>query len=174
MTSDYHYLVPELGPGTDLRLAGDKPLDEYTEAWSLGVETRPVLLGPVSFLLLSKASEPGFWPLILLDLLLDVYAKLLAGLHEDGCEWVQLDEPVLAADRSGKELEALRHAYHRLGSLNRRPALLVSTYFGEIGDALAASPVEAIGLDFVAGPGSREALAGLGGLGGKTLVAGGG
>ena len=80
-------------------------------------------------------------------------------------------------DRSGKELEALRHAYHRLGSLNRRPALLVSTYFGEIGDALgvlAASPVEAIGLDFVAGPGSREALAGLGGLGGKTLVAGGG
>jgi len=173
--TDYHYLVPELGPGTDLRLAGDKPLYEYTEAWSLGVETRPVLLGPVSFLLLSKAAEPGFWPLILLDLLLDVYAKLLAGLHEAGCQWVQLDEPVLAADRSGEELEALRHAYHRLGSLNRRPALLVSTYFGEIGDALgvlAASPVEAIGLDFVAGPGSREALAGLGGLGGKTLVAG--
>ena len=114
------------------------------------------------------------WPLILLDLLLDVYAKLLAGLHVAGCEWVQLDEPVLAADRSREELEALRHAYHRLGSLKRRPALLVSTYFGEIRDALgvlAASPVEAIGLDFVAGPGSREALAGLGGLGGKTLVA---
>lgn len=173
--TNYHYLVPELGPGTDLRLADDKPLYEYTEAWSLGVETRPVLLGPVSFLLLSKAAEPGFWPLILLDLLLDVYAKLLAGLHVAGCEWVQLDEPVLAADRSGEELEALRHAYHRLGSLNRRPALLVSTYFGEIGDALgvlAASPVEAIGLDFVAGPGSREALAELGGAGGKTLVAG--
>ncbi len=104
-----------------------------------------------------------------------MYAKLLAGLHVAGCEWVQLDEPVLAADRSREELEALRHAYHRLGSLNRRPALLVSNYFGEIGDALgvlAASPVEAIGLDFVAGAGSREALAGLGGLGGKTLVAG--
>jgi Cobalamin-independent synthase, N-terminal domain len=82
-----HYLVPELGPGTDLRLAGDKPLHEYTEAWSLGVETRPVLLGPVSFLLLSKAAEPGFWPLILLDLLLGVYAKLLADLHVAGCEW---------------------------------------------------------------------------------------
>ncbi len=73
--------MPELGPGTDLRLADDKPLYEYTEAWSLGVETRPVLLGPVSFLLLSKAAEPGFRPLILLDLLLDVYAKLLADLH---------------------------------------------------------------------------------------------
>ncbi len=139
-----HYLVPELGPGTDLRLAGDKPLHEYTEAWSLGVETRPVLLGPVSFLLLSKAAEPGSWPLILLDLLLGVYAKLLADLHVAGCEWVQLDEPVLAADRSRKELEALRHAYYRLGSLNRRPALLVSTYFGEIGDALGVLAARAV------------------------------
>jgi 5-methyltetrahydropteroyltriglutamate--homocysteine methyltransferase len=173
--TNYHYLVPELGPGTDLRPAGDKPLREYTEARSHGIETRPVLLGPLSFLLLSKPAEPGFRPLALLDPLLDVYARLLADLREAGAGWVQLDEPALAADRTGEELEALRRAYQRLGSLGRRPALLVSTCFGEIGDALAvlaASPAEAIGLDFVAGPGNREALAAIGGIGGKTLVAG--
>jgi len=172
--TNYHYLVPELGPGTDFRLAGDKPLREYAEARSLGIETRPVILGPVSFLLLSKPSEPGFRPLILLDLLLDVYVKLLGDLHAAGARWVQLDEPALAADRSREELEALRHAYHRLGSLSRRPSVLVSTYFGEIGEALpvlAASPVDAIGLDFVAGPGNREALAAIGGVRGKALVA---
>jgi 5-methyltetrahydropteroyltriglutamate--homocysteine methyltransferase len=173
--TNYHYLVPELGPGTDLRLAGDKPLREYAEARALGIETRPVLLGPVSFLLLSKPSEAGFRPLILLDLLLDVYARLLSDLHAAGAAWVQLDEPALAADRTGEDLEAVRHAYQRLGTLSRRPALQVSTYFGEIGDALpvlAATPVEAIGLDFAASPGNREALAAIGGIAGKTLVAG--
>jgi len=173
--TNYHYLVPELGPGTQLRLAGDKPVREYLEAQSHGIETRPVLLGPLSFLLLSKPAEPGFQPLDLLDPLLDAYARLLGELHAAGAEWVQLDEPTLAADRAEEELAALRRVYDRLGSLPQRPSLLVSTYFGEIGDALpvlAESPVEAIGLDFAAGPGNLEALAKVGGLGAKTLVAG--
>jgi 5-methyltetrahydropteroyltriglutamate--homocysteine methyltransferase len=173
--TNYHFLVPELGPATDLRLAGDKPLREFAEARSLGIETRPVLLGPVTFLLLSKPAEPGFRPLALLDQLLDIYGQVLADLHAAGAGWVQLDEPALAADRTADELAALRHAYDRLGSLGQRPAVLVSTYFGEIGEALpvlAASPVEAIGLDLVAGPGNREELAAIGGIGGKTLVAG--
>jgi len=173
--TNYHYLVPELGPETELRLAGDKPVREYREAREYGIETRPVLLGPVSFLLLSKPAGLGFQPLDLLDPLLDAYGQLLGELCAAGAGWVQLDEPVLAADRTAGELAALRRAYDRLGSLERRPELLVSTYFGEIGDALpvlAASPVEAIGLDFVAGPGNREALAAIGGIGAKTLVAG--
>jgi 5-methyltetrahydropteroyltriglutamate--homocysteine methyltransferase len=173
--TNYHYLVPELGPGTDLRLAGDKPLREYAEALSLGIDTRPVLLGPLSLLLLSKPAEPAFDPLVLMDVLLDAYAELLRSLSEAGAGSVQLDEPVLAGDRTPQELEALRHAYHRLGTLPRRPSLMVATYFGEIGEALpvlAASPVDTIGLDFVAGPGNREALARAGGIGGKTLVAG--
>jgi 5-methyltetrahydropteroyltriglutamate--homocysteine methyltransferase len=173
--TDYHYLAPELGPGTELRLAGVKPVLEYLQARSLGIETRPVLLGPLSFLLLAKPAEPGFAPLVLLDPLLDVYEQLLEKLHAAGAEWVQLDEPVLAASRTAAELDALRHAYRRLGCRIRRPALLVSTCFGEIGDALpvlAASPVEAIGLDFVAGPGNYDALAAIGGIGIKTLVAG--
>jgi len=173
--TNYHYLVPELEQATDLRLVGDKPVREYREARQLGIETRPVVLGPVSFLLLSKAVEPGFAPLDLLDPLLVAYEELLAELHEAGAQWVQLDEPALAADRAPAELDALRRAYQRLGSLRGRPKLLVSTYFGEIGDALAVlgeSPVEAIGLDFVAGPGNREALGAIGGIGDKILVAG--
>jgi 5-methyltetrahydropteroyltriglutamate--homocysteine methyltransferase len=173
--TNYHYLVPELGPDTRPRLAGDKPLREYRQARALGIQTRPVLLGPLSFLLLSKPAESGFDPLSLLDPLLDAYCKLLAGLRAAGAEWVQLDEPTLAADRTAAELAALSRVYDRLVSLKQRPSLLVSTYFGEIGDALpvlAASPVEAIGLDFVTAPGNREALAAVGGLGGKTLVAG--
>jgi 5-methyltetrahydropteroyltriglutamate--homocysteine methyltransferase len=173
--TNYHYLVPELGPGTRLRLAGDKPVREYLQARSHGIETRPVVVGPLSFLLLSKPAERGFHPLGLLDPLLDAYGQLLGELHAAGAEWVQLDEPALAADRTEEELAALGRAYERLGSLPQRPSLLVSTYFGEIGDALpvlTASPVEAIGLDFVAGPGNTEALAKVGGVGAKTLVAG--
>lgn len=178
--TDYRYLVPEVGPGTDLRLAGEKPVLEYLQARSYGIETRPVLLGPVSFLLLSRPAEAGFQPLSLLDPLLDAYAQLLEKLHAAGAQWVQLDEPVLAAGRTAQGfaaqgLAALEHAYQRLGLLLRRPLLLVSTCFGEIGDALpvlAASPAEAIGLDFVAGPGNRDALAAIGGIGIKTLVAG--
>jgi 5-methyltetrahydropteroyltriglutamate--homocysteine methyltransferase len=173
--ADDHYLVPELGHQAQLRLAGDKSVREYREARSLGIETRPVLLGPLSFLLLAKSAEPGFRPLDRLDSLLDAYEQLLAELHAAGAQWVQLDEPVLADDRSEEELDGLRQAYKRLGSLRERPSLLVSTYFGEIGAALpvlADSPVEAIGLDFVAGPGNRDALAAIGGIGGKTLVAG--
>jgi 5-methyltetrahydropteroyltriglutamate--homocysteine methyltransferase len=173
--TNYHYLVPELEQATELRLVGDKPVREYREAKQLGIETRPALLGPVSFLLLSKAVEPGFAPLDLLDPLLVAYEQLLGELHAAGAQWVQLDEPALAADRTDAELEALRRAYQRLGSLTGRPKLLVSTYFGEIGDALsvlADSPVEAIGLDFVAGPGNREALGAVGGIGEKILVAG--
>jgi 5-methyltetrahydropteroyltriglutamate--homocysteine methyltransferase len=173
--TNYHYLVPELEQATELRLVGDKPAREYLEARRCGIETRPVLLGPVSFLLLSKAVEPGFTPLDLLEPLLVAYEQLLGELHAAGAQWVQLDEPALAADRTPAELEALGRAYERLGSLGDRPRLLVSTYFGEIGDALAVlaeSPVEAIGLDFVAGPGNREALAAVGGIGEKILVAG--
>jgi 5-methyltetrahydropteroyltriglutamate--homocysteine methyltransferase len=173
--TNYHYLVPEIGPGTRLRLAGGKPLAEYAEARSIGIETRPVLLGPLSFLLLAKPAQPGFQPLDLLDPLLDAYAELLRLLHRVGARWVQLDEPVLAADRTGSELAALQRAYRRLGLPADRPQLLVATYFGEIGAALpvlAASPVDAIGLDFVAGPGNLQALARAGGIGEKTLVAG--
>ncbi|GAA1790863.1 5-methyltetrahydropteroyltriglutamate--homocysteine S-methyltransferase [Actinomadura chokoriensis] len=177
--TNYHYLVPELGPDTRFRLADGaaaKPLAEYREARALGIETRPVLIGPLTYLLLAKPAVDGFRTLDLLDGLVDVYAEILERLAGSGAQWVQLDEPVLVADRSAAEIDALAHAYARLGRLSSRPRLMVAAYFGAIGaDALrvlARSRVEAVALDLVAGPGTVDVLASVGGLPRKTLVAG--
>ncbi|HLV76021.1 MAG TPA: 5-methyltetrahydropteroyltriglutamate--homocysteine S-methyltransferase [Vulgatibacteraceae bacterium] len=180
--TNYHYIVPELGPGTRFRLAegaAAKPLAEYREAKALGIETRPVLVGPLTYLLLAKppADAPdGFRPLDLLDGLIDVYAEVLERLAGSGAAWVQFDEPALVADRTGEEIDALARAYARLGRLSSRPRLMVAAYYGTIGaDALrtlARSRVEAVALDFAAGPGNVDVLASVGGLPRKTLVAG--
>ncbi|AUY53989.1 5-methyltetrahydropteroyltriglutamate--homocysteine S-methyltransferase [Streptomyces sp. CB01881] len=177
--TNYHYLVPELGPGTVFRADPGKPLTEFAEARLLGLTTRPVLLGPVSLLLLAKPAAdagPGFEPLTLLDRLLPVYAEILAALHAVGAEWVQLDEPVLAQDQPPAVLNATARAYRDLTAATDRPRLLVASYFGELGDALpvlARSRVEGLALDFT-GPAAANlpALASLGGLPGKRLVAG--
>ncbi|MET0136424.1 MAG: 5-methyltetrahydropteroyltriglutamate--homocysteine S-methyltransferase [Kibdelosporangium sp.] len=176
--TNYHYLVPELGTDTRFRLVGDKPVAEYQEARSTGVRTRPVLLGPVTFLLLAKAAEgapAGFAPLDLLDSLVDCYAELLGRLAAAGAAWVQLDEPAFVADRTDAELAALRRVYDRLSSLPSRPKLLVAGYFGEFGPALpvlADTAVEAIGVDLVAGSRAVQQIPAILGLRAKTLVAG--
>ena len=176
--TNYHYLVPELGPESALRLAGDKPVAEFLEAREAGFTTRPVLVGPVTFLRLAKAAPgapEGFAPLDLLDRLLDAYAELLGRLADAGAEWVQLDEPAFVTDSSPGELAALHRAYDRLGALGRRPGLLVAGYFGDLGDALpvlAETPVEAVSLDLVAAPDQLDAVPGLRGLRTKTVVAG--
>ncbi|MFD2082126.1 5-methyltetrahydropteroyltriglutamate--homocysteine methyltransferase [Actinopolymorpha cephalotaxi] len=177
--TNYHYLVPELGPDTTFRTAGarSRPVAEYHEAAALGVTTRPVLLGPLSFLLLAKPAADApkdFRPLDLLEPLLDAYVGLLDALADAGVEWVQLDEPVLAADRNAAELSALRTAYERLGSTAHRPKLLVATYFGPIGPALpvlARTRVDGLALDLVAGAADADRIAAAG-LGDRTLVAG--
>ncbi|TDD67221.1 5-methyltetrahydropteroyltriglutamate--homocysteine S-methyltransferase [Jiangella aurantiaca] len=173
--TNYHYLVPEIGPATRFHLDATKPVQEYREALALGIETRPVLLGPASLLLLSKPADGapgGFAPLDRLDDLVAVYELLLTTLAAEGVAWVQMDEPAYVAERTGDEVDALRRVYERLGGLAERPAILVSAYFGDPGDALpvlASSPVEAIGLDLVAGGLPPE---GVDGLGTKTVVAG--
>ncbi|BCJ35763.1 5-methyltetrahydropteroyltriglutamate--homocysteine methyltransferase [Actinocatenispora thailandica] len=172
--TNYHYLVPEIGPETRFRADPAKPLAEYAEARELGVETRPVLLGPVTFLLLSEptAGAPaGFTPLSRLDAVLDAYEQILGALADAGAGWVQLDEPALVADRTPDELAATATAYRRLGGLAHRPALFVASYFGALREALpvlAASPVEAIGLDLVRGELPDE----LDVVRGKVIVAG--
>ncbi|GAA5078922.1 5-methyltetrahydropteroyltriglutamate--homocysteine methyltransferase [Thermocatellispora tengchongensis] len=164
--TNYHYIVPEIGPETVFRLDPAKPVGEVREARALGCETRPVLLGPVTFLLLSEGGSD----LGRLDDVLGEYERLLGVLAGEGVAWVQFDEPAFVADRTAAEIAALRRAYERLGAVTRRPALFVASYFGGLGDALpalAATPVEAIGLDLV-----RGAPEGLGVLAGKTVVAG--
>jgi 5-methyltetrahydropteroyltriglutamate--homocysteine methyltransferase len=169
--TNYHYLVPEIGPETAFGPNPAKALSEYGEARALGIETRPVLVGPATFLLLAK----GVDPFARLDELVRVYAKLLDALADAGVAWVQLDEPAYAADRTPEQVEGLRRAYTGLGELARRPRIFVATYFGQIGGALTAlldTPVEAIGLDLVAGPGNLRKLAASGPLAGRTIVAG--
>ncbi|WP_066934739.1 5-methyltetrahydropteroyltriglutamate--homocysteine S-methyltransferase [Microtetraspora fusca] len=172
--TNYHYIVPEIGPDTAFRLAGDAPLAEVRQARALGHDTRPVLLGPVTFLLLSEPAPDapaGFAPLDRLPDLLPAYERLLAALAAEGVAWVQLDEPALVADRSAEELAAVRTAYRRLGAVAARPALFVATYFGDPGEALpvlAETPVEAIGLDLVRGSLPAPDID----LSGKTVVAG--
>ncbi|WP_406209453.1 5-methyltetrahydropteroyltriglutamate--homocysteine S-methyltransferase [Kitasatospora sp. NBC_01560] len=177
--TNYHYLVPELGPDTTFAANPAKAVAELREALALGHRARPVLVGPITYLLLAKPA-PGvaadFQPITLLDRLLPVYARLLADLKAAGAEWVQLDEPALVQDRTPAELNAAARAYRDLGALADRPQLLVATYFDRLGDALpvlAKAPVEGLALDFT-GPAAAnlDDLAAVGGLPGKRLVAG--
>ncbi|MFE5667544.1 5-methyltetrahydropteroyltriglutamate--homocysteine S-methyltransferase [Streptomyces niveus] len=177
--TNYHYLVPELGPDTVFAADSTKQVGELTEALALGLTARPVLLGPVTYLLLAKPA-PGvaadFEPLTLLDRLLPVYAEILADLRAAGADWVQLDEPALVQDRTPAELTAAARAYRELGGAADRPKLLVASYFGRLGDALpvlAKAPVDGLALDFTeSGAANLESLAAVGGLPGKRLVAG--
>jgi 5-methyltetrahydropteroyltriglutamate--homocysteine methyltransferase len=177
--TNYHYLVPELGPDTRFALDPAKPLAEIAEARALGVRARPVLVGPVTFLALAKPADgapAGFDPLDLLDAAVDAYAQLLPQLAAAGAEWVQFDEPILVTDLPPATLAAVARAYQRLGALAGRPKLLVATYFDVLGDALPvlrAAPVDGIAVDLT-GPaaGNLELIAAAGGLPGKLLIAG--
>lgn len=177
--TNYHYLVPELGPDTTFTADSAKQVAELTEALALGHTARPVLVGPVTYLLLAKPA-PGvtadFEPITLLDRLLPVYARVLADLRAAGAEWVQLDEPALVQDRTPAELNVAARTYRELGALTERPKLLVASYFDRLGEALpvlAKAPVEGLALDFTDAAAANLAdLAAAGGLPGKRLVAG--
>ncbi len=159
--SNYHYLVPEIGPETKLHFASDRLVREVAEATTSGFRTRPVIVGPVTFLLLSKPSESspdGYRPLDRLDDLLPVYAELLAALTAVGAEWVQLDEPALVSESIEIDrptlLAATKKAYDLLSAVPVRPSIFVAAPYGSLDDALPAlidTPIEAIGLDLVKG-----------------------
>ncbi|MET7712140.1 5-methyltetrahydropteroyltriglutamate--homocysteine S-methyltransferase [Streptomyces sp. NPDC005407] len=177
--TNYHYLVPELGPDTAFTADSAKQVAELKEALALGLTARPVLVGPITYLLLAKPA-PGvladFEPLTLLDRLLPVYAEVLSDLRAAGAQWVQLDEPALVQDQPRAVLNAAARAYWEPGRLTDRPQLLVASYFDRLGDALpvlAKAPIDGLALDFT-GPAAANLgdLAAVGGLPGKRLVAG--
>ena len=156
--TNYHYIVPEFQPGQSFRLSSQKPFDEFREAREAGVGTRPVLLGPVSFLLLGKTHGTQFNRLSLLDALLPVYEEVLGRLVADGAEWIQLDEPCLVLDRDSEELKAYQRAYERLAGV-QGSKLLLATYFEGLGKNLASAarlPVAALHLDLVRAPQQLE------------------
>lgn len=171
--TNYHYIVPELGPDTRFTLNPTKVLAELKEARALDIPARPVLVGPITFLALSKAVDGAAAPIERLDELVAVYAELLGELVDAGASWVQIDEPVLVTDILDNSAELAERTYATLGGLINRPALFVATYFGDLTDALPAlarTPVEAVGVDLVAG--GVSAVAAVPELASKILVAG--
>lgn len=157
--TNYHYIVPEFNQDTDFRLGFLKPLEEFEEAKRLGIHTRPVLLGPVSFLLLGKTHSADFNALELLPKLLPVYAKVLRLLWAVGADWVQIDEPCLVLDLDAKAKQAYRTAYKTLHEAAPGLKLLLATYFGDLEDNLDLAlslPVDALHLDLVRGPGQLD------------------
>lgn len=159
--TNYHYMVPEFASDQAFALSSAKPVDEYLEAKALGVQTRPVLVGPFTFLKLGKSLEDGFNPLDLLARLLPVYEALLQKLSAAGAEWIQIDEPALALDLVPNEQEAFKFAYRRLVAAAPGLKILLNSYFGGLGgnlDTALALPVHGLHLDLVRAPQELEAV----------------
>ncbi|MEK0306614.1 5-methyltetrahydropteroyltriglutamate--homocysteine S-methyltransferase [Bifidobacterium favimelis] len=159
-TTNYHYLVPEIDGDTEIRLSGSKPFDEYREARDMGIETKPVLIGPYTFLKLARGPQGA-------DLTLEgglirdtgeAYRQILARFASLGTDWVQLDEPYLVMDKEEGDLELFRTLYRTIlpgaGEGEGRVHVLLQTYFGHVADCLRTLDelgFDAIGLDFVEG-----------------------
>lgn len=158
--TNYHYIVPKLSRDETFEYRSTKAVREFEECTELGIDNRPVLLGPVSFLLLSKAEEGDFSTLDLLPALLEVYGDALSDLEEAGAEAVQIDEPCLVTDLSSEDREAYREAYETLDGAHDLETTL-TTYFGELRENLELAldlPVEGLHLDLVRGDELEDAL----------------
>lgn len=178
--TNYHYIVPEFYQGQTFTLSSRKAIDEFLEAKAQGVVTRPVILGPVTWLSLGKARNGSFDPLDLLESALPVYAELLAALKAVGAQWVQIDEPILTLDLSSKQRQSFETAYAVLAPI--APSLMLTSYFGALGDNLdtaAALPVAGLHVDLARAPeqlepvlaaiGTKETVLSLGLIDGRNI-----
>jgi 5-methyltetrahydropteroyltriglutamate--homocysteine methyltransferase len=172
--TNYHYIVPEFSAGTQFKLSATKAFDEFSEALALGIRTKPVLIGPVTYLQVGKVQDdahPQFNRFELLSRLLPVYSEILQKLAALGAEWVQLDEPIFALDLTSAERALLTSAYATLAAAVPQVKLLVANYFGGLGDNLAtflALPVAAVHVDLVRAPAELGSI--LGKLDGQKLL----
>ncbi len=153
--TNYHYIVPELDKNTDFRLSSNKIFDEFMQARNIGILVKPVLVGPVTYLMLSKNySNESFDILRLLDKIIPVYTAIIERLGELGAEWVELDEPVFSLDLSDSIRSKLEYVYDILGKVSKSK-LMVANYFGDLGENLPTFTnlsVDAIHIDAVAAP----------------------
>ena len=162
--TNYHYIVPEFQADTEFKLSDTKVFDEFNEAKSLGLNAKPVLIGPVTYLTLGKVQDsenPDFDRFELLDRLLPVYEEVIAKLAAQGAEWIQIDEPVLALDLDASQKECFAASYARLEKAAGSAKLLVASYFGELRDNLAlflSLPVAALHYDAVRGEAEVDEL----------------
>ena len=153
--TNYHYIVPELSSKTAFKLSSTKIFDEYSEAKALGIETRPVIIGPVTYLSLGKTRDEGFSKLSLLDKLLPVYAEVLKKLASLGAKSVQIDEPCLVLDLTAEQKTAYTKAFEAISKAAGNLEVTVATYFEGLRDntELACSlPVKGLHIDLVRAP----------------------
>ncbi|MBM7710878.1 5-methyltetrahydropteroyltriglutamate--homocysteine S-methyltransferase [Enterococcus xiangfangensis] len=150
--TNYHYIVPKFEKETNIFVSGDKIFKEYQEAKDLGINTRPVIVGPFTLLQLSEFA-PGVDRAVVAEKLTDAYKEILQRLSELGAEWIQLDEPSLVKDLTSEELQEFKAIYQVLladSTIN----VLLQTYFGDIRDAYETVinlPFAGVGLDFIEG-----------------------
>ncbi|HTF17493.1 MAG TPA: 5-methyltetrahydropteroyltriglutamate--homocysteine S-methyltransferase [Chryseolinea sp.] len=152
--TNYHYIVPEFYRDQTFSLFSTKIIDEFYEAKELGIVTKPVLVGPVSFLLLGKEKEKGFERIDLIRALVPVYLEILTKLDRLNVKWVQFDEPFLTSDLNEKEKKAFQYAYAEIRKAFPRLNLLVATYFETLGNNLSLAttlPINALHIDLVRG-----------------------
>ncbi|HZH55317.1 MAG TPA: 5-methyltetrahydropteroyltriglutamate--homocysteine S-methyltransferase [Sphingobacteriaceae bacterium] len=159
--TNYHYIVPEFYRNQHFKLFSSKIFNEFEEAKALGIVTKPVIIGPVSFLLLGKEKEEGFDKLDLLENLLPVYVELLQKLKSLGAVDVQIDEPFLCLDLTENEKQAFKSTYERFSAENLGLNILLTTYFDALGDnlSLASSlPVSTLHVDLVRAPEQLDSI----------------
>ncbi|MFW0717774.1 5-methyltetrahydropteroyltriglutamate--homocysteine S-methyltransferase [Pedobacter sp. N23S346] len=155
LDTNYHYIVPEFYKDQEFSLFSGKIVNEFISAKQIGIITKPVIIGPVSYLLLGKEKEAGFDKLDLIKKLLPVYLQVLAELKEQGAEWVQFDEPFLALDLDEKAKKAYQYVYAEIKKQFPQLKVLVATYFEGLKDNLALAtslPVKALHIDLVRCP----------------------
>ncbi|MBV8215269.1 MAG: 5-methyltetrahydropteroyltriglutamate--homocysteine S-methyltransferase, partial [Verrucomicrobia bacterium] len=148
--TNYHYIVPEFYEGKKFTLASSKIIDEFEEALQLGITTKPVILGPVTFLKLGKIHGESFDRYELIPALLEVYVEVLRRLTSAGAEWVQFDEPAFGLDLTASEQALLLEVYARLNQAAPALKFVVATYFNDLGQNLATFarlPAHALHLD---------------------------
>ncbi|RFZ90947.1 5-methyltetrahydropteroyltriglutamate--homocysteine S-methyltransferase [Mucilaginibacter conchicola] len=156
LDTNYHYIVPEFKAKQKFRIFSEKLFGEYNAAkQSIGDKAKPVLLGPISYLLVGKEKEEGFDRIELIKELVPVYVEIINRLKQQGATWIQLDEPALALDLSKKEKEAFEFAYRSIANRVSGVKILVATYFEALLDntQLAVNlPVTALHIDLVRAP----------------------
>ena len=152
--TNYHYLVPELSKDQAFKLSTNKPFEEFNEAKKCGFNTKPIILGPLSFLLLAKGLD-GFKTINLLDKILPVYKEIIKKLSKLGAEWIQIDEPILVKDLDSQVVSQIKNTLNELKKSSGSSKILVATYFEDLNDEVKneifESDIDAVHLDLVRG-----------------------
>lgn len=172
--TNYHYMVPEIDDNTEIRLNGTKIFDEYSEAKSLGIETRPVIIGGFTFLKLARY-KGNKKALDFVDSVADVYIEILANLSALGAKCIQIDEPILVTDLTKDDIALFEKLYNKILANKGGIKVIAQTYFGDVRDVynnLVALKFDGIGLDFLEGKKTLELIEANGFPEDKTLFAG--